>query len=224
MKKTIVLLAVLSTAFQSTQAQTSVGEDFILFERSQGFRNNNNFFNPNTNSINSLKYIKSINRNTAWRFGIGLNDMGSWRNYSSYSQNDTNFYSSYSRWSTMPTLSIGREWRKRLHKDVMVIGGADLNLGAGRYREHRSEGYNYNNTTSGVISKSNTSNLVVGATFNPFTGIRISWGRLALGYTAGLNMRYNNYQKTQGYNNGFDMTLNQNISVGYRFYNRKKKR
>lgn len=222
----ITCLALTALGFSASAQTAPSNNDFILFNNSWNMSNNNYYLglrhqNPYNNQVN-LQYVRSLRNNRALRFSLGMQDVFYNGEYTQYSSNDTNFqtFSNYN--TTMAKIGIGMEWRKMLHKDVMIIGGADVNLGAGRLDRYYGE-YSYTNTyTTGTGSSSIGDGLAIHTGLTPFTGIRISWGRLALGYTVALPFQLNSAIGQNQTINDFNMRFQHQLSVGYRIFNRKR--
>jgi len=111
---------------------------------------------------------------------------------------------------------LGKEWRKTLHPDVQIIGGGDISLGGGAAADNeiviagheKGEEIRWNEVNNGAI---------LSASIAPFTGIRISWGRLVLGYSASLPIDLVLLKQRNISLIGLETNFSHDISFGYRF-------
>ena len=222
MKKIILVLAVFLSLTSNSEAQDRKGEEFIFFRSTSNLNNNTriNYFSGD-NRIVSLLAIKAINKETAWRLGLGYRDFNLSPRFTSDFRNDTTFVTATYRTSYLPHLIGGKEWRKYLHQDVMIIGGVDAVLGAGPSERTITEtSYSQNAQTTNSITIVNNG-LGLYSSIAPFTGIRVSWNRLALAYSLSAPGQIIYTSGGNANNLNFDLSLKQNLSIGYRFYNKK---
>ncbi len=227
MKKQLLITCVIIAFFGlKTKGQSNSSDDFIMLNYQQNmvskeFSINNPFYNRKGQQV-SLQYVRSIAQNKALRFSFSGQEYHFNRQSSQFTQGDTTYQNYNNYYTFMPKLGIGLEWRKILHKDIMIIGGADFNLGAGRLDNSVITQQIVNGNTSGYGTTVFGDGVALYKSLTPFTGIRINWGRLALGYTAMLPMQLNTAFVSNSRISEFDMRLQHRISVGYRIFNRKK--
>jgi len=206
----------------TVKGQERKGEEFLLLSNTINFNRANQFnYYNNESNILSLLYTKAINKESAWRIGVGIRDYSSYPRILSTQRNDTTFITEQYRSSTMPHLIAGKEWRKYLHKDVMIIGGVDIGLGAGSSDESTVESYIYQDVQSTRIYNDRDQGFSLYNNISPFTGVRVSWKRLSLGYQFSA-MAQSTYISAGNSNTfDFDLSLKQSLSIGYRFNSNK---
>ncbi len=221
MKKLIVAAAACLLLVPCSEAQERKGEEFLILTNTVNFNRANRYnFYSNQSSILSLLYTKAIDQESAWRIGLGIKSYSAYPSTSSSKSNDTTFITERYRNSTMPHLMAGKEWRKYLHKDVMIIGGVDIGLGAGSADESTIESYVHQDVQSIRTYIQIDRGFSLYSSVSPFTGLRVSWKRLALGYQ--LNAVAKSTFLSVGSNSfDFDLSLMQSLSIGYRFTNKK---
>ncbi|MBK8145694.1 MAG: hypothetical protein IPK62_12225 [Bacteroidetes bacterium] len=103
---------------------------------------------------------------------------------------DTSFFRSNSYPALIPKFTIGKEWQKHIHRDVVLYGGADIGFGAmknpkmditQKYAMGSFFSYSANQTASVWM---------LHLSARPFLGMRINWNRLVVGYEASLPVNY----------------------------------
>ena len=237
MKNTIILIVLTTVIALSGNAQSKRGNDFILLNNNWNMnRVNNSYYSSyngifhNVNNHNfSLQYVKSIKRNQALRFSLGYQEHHFGGTGTSLLLGDTIFSNYRSSITNIAKLGIGMEWRKMLHNDVMIIGGADVNAGLGTLDQSINEYRQYKDSTGlyhteGYGSVTQNSGLGIHTSLTPFTGIRVGWGRFAIGYAATLPITLDIARSKLETNTSIDIKFQHSVSVGYRIFNRKKKR
>ena len=226
MKKLIGILSLLSLIGLTTQAQKKSSDDFILISNDFNLNRttNGSLFTTSYNhsGLIGLQYIRSMSDNKANRFGMGVLHSSSGTRIDLFQRNDTIAYSEYNKDNSAFYVSIGKEYRKMLHTDVMIIGGADIGAGIGGSSNYTSEvGLTDSLRYIRTIDPGATGFITV-ARCTPFLGMRISWKRLAIGYSikAPIQMDYTSLGNWKTFS--IETNLQQSISLGYRIYNRKK--
>ncbi len=238
MKNILILVAILTISGFSTNAQSKKGDDFILLNNNWNMGRNYYNYGPygaykglprNIQDHQfSLQYVRSMSKRKALRFSLGYKEHYFYGQSTYQNISDTTFQT-YNGYSTqLPKVGIGMEWRKMLHKDVMLIGGGDVALGFSRLQREYSEFKTYQDSNGfrslgyGTI-RSNTG-FGMHASLTPFTGLRVGWGRFAIGYTATLPFQFNMAKDGLEGMSEFNINFQHSVSVGYRMYNRKKRK
>ncbi len=184
-------------------------------------------FNAHSYSLPlELMFIKKTKNNSALR--IGANLISSYIVYPGlpgYKIADT-LYGTYTAVDAyVPRISLGKEWRKFLHKDVYLITGADGSIGAmlNRVDSVFTESYLnntasfFNTTTINSTFASNQKVMCTSTELKPFIGLRTMWGRLTMAYQFSLPI-----QVFRVFDTHTSFTPFQQINIGYGF-NRKAK-
>lgn len=214
MKKLIQLLS-LSIFFlpNLAQAQKSHSFDYLLILNNFDMRLGSNFDNSSENRIFGIMLIKKISDKSAWRFGLGYKNFYQTFETREKASNDTLYEFTTNRSTALPHLTIGKEWRKIIHKDVLLVGGIDFSLGGGPGELAEREYALFQNERTLRDLKIQKDGLGFYTNVSPFTGLRINWGRLALGYD--LNASWENIATTgQSTFYNLDLTLRQALSIG----------
>jgi hypothetical protein len=228
--KITIGLFILSTAFAKAQST----DNYLLLNTNISKRQNFQYYNQYNQfssysfqrnilprNLFSLQYVKHKDSFSANRFGIDLFSTVISSNGNSSFRNDTNFYSINQYEILVPKLTYGKEWRKYLHKDIMLFAGGDAGLGLTRTGKMVYNGVSTFN--SSIWSGSQNSSVWAGSiSAKPFIGIRSVWNRFVVGYEASLPLTI-----TKVFDKGVRPLVNANfehkLSIGYAFKNKKKK-
>lgn len=180
-------------------------------------------FGPNYNNNNrniGIQYIRNRKNNTAFRFGISSyhqNMMGSYT-YTTQQDTTTYYYKYYT--ANIPKLSVGMEWQKRLHPDVMIYAGVDAQLGAMFAKQDNTTMVRVDSTDYYRWSGTTTRGpLAIGASIRPFVGMRANWSRFVFSYELASPI---DFTSMPGYSSNLNgMQLKHTISLGYMFKAKK---
>lgn len=224
--KQVSLLSLFILSYSALSAQT--GSSYLLMNFNIS---NSNYFaryhhqspsgNSNTTFPIGLQWIKYNTPNTALRFGFTIFKKNLFSNYNSSYTGDT-FYSTYNSFEAlMPKFSIGKEWQKHIHKDVSIYGGADIGLGFMKSPVMFNEDWYIPNSSYGFSGRQTSSAFILNASVRPFTGIRVNWNRLVVGYEASMPVNY-----TQVFSEGVHkmdgLKLQHMLNLGYRINTKKR--
>lgn len=228
MKKVLVLLALICLVGYSTEAQIQKGNSFILGNVTNHIKANN--YNANTpfgNLVHQTNggalYVKAISTNKAMRYGIGVGTRTTNFSAKNYVRRDTVFNTSIYNRSSVPRLILGKEWQKNIHSDVMIIGGADITAGGGANHEEETTSASFENGRELYINKATKGGFALYSGFTPFTGIRVCWGRLALGYSITMPIEIDAVFNESNFFN-WETNFAHNLSVGIRFSTQESSR
>lgn len=223
MKKTIMLIVAAVGLFGTNcLAQDRQGDGFVLWNSTFDVNRGNNFQNQNFHPDRtlSIQYIKSINKLQAYRFGLGLREYNSQNTLLIGRSADTNIQRTTYQNSNMPHIMIGKEWRKILHPDIMIVGGVDFMLGAGPNERSIVEDRSTSSFSNRVLVSNQNNGWAMFGAAAPFTGIRICWRSLALGYGFSIPIS-GTYINANASLFEYDMSIKQTLSLGLRVGNKK---
>lgn len=194
--KHLMLILVVSLLGLSAKAQPknnsenteSISEpSYLMFRYSS-----KNFVRNEDRGTIGLQYIKGLKNQKAVRFGVELNSNYFTQHEWTPLNSDTNQHHIKTYMNTLVKASMGIEWRKQLHKDVILYAGIDGMLGIGvtnyysNVYAYRNDGTYIENYSPFIYSK----HMAIQAGVRPFSGIRANWNRFAIGYEAGLPLQY----------------------------------
>lgn len=149
----------------------------------------NRFSNKDVFPI-GIQWIKYKNDQSAMRYGFTLYSNKLSSNFSSSTNGDTSVFSGNSYEILTPKFTVGKEWQKHIHKDIVVYGGADLGFGMMKNPKMNIE-ERYANSNFMSYSASQTASVwAMNLSARPFMGTRINWNRFVVGYEASLPVNY----------------------------------
>ena len=177
-------------------AQTGNSYLMINFNLNSGKNNYSNYPSVRNRYSNKdvfpigIQWIKYRKDQSAMRYGFTLYTNKLSSNFSSSTNGDTSIYSGNSYEIVSPKFTVGKEWQKHIHKDIVVYGGLDVGFGMMKNPKMNIE-ERYTNSSFMSYSASQTASVwTMNLSARPFMGTRINWNRFVVGYEASLPANY----------------------------------
>ncbi|MBL7771715.1 MAG: hypothetical protein JNM95_02495 [Chitinophagaceae bacterium] len=217
MNKLIILPFLLTTTIFS-HAQKS--NSYLMLNFNVNAQSVMNSMYPYRTGVSNvgIQWIKNRKNNQAFRFGISGYSHTQINTSQLTIAHDTNIYHYQGYGIRMPKLSVGMEFQKKIHRDVVLYGGMDVQVGAARTRTINFEEVSTalgSYRSSVYYTTANRDPIAIGATFKPFVGIRANWNRFVFSYELSMPMNVNSVLgKSTDFNTGH---IQHTISIGYMF-------